>query len=195
MSCRIARSLLPLLPFVASCTSAAAPVAKEPAAASAMIPARLLRCTIGRALNLDPSKRQTIADIRYDGQYQLDLFLPAIAKRTASPPDATEAPEPVDPATRILQDSAGLTREVPPGFDRVVDMWPERVELTRIIREPLTNLVIVSDVDESHGTANIFMTQATDAVTFDMQHVYQGGCVVTQGSAAVAAARSESELR
>jgi hypothetical protein len=153
----------------------------EAPASSAMLPDRLLRCTLGRALNLDPGKTQTVAEIKYEGVHSFSLFLPSVPTRTSEPPDPTLPAEPVNPATRITSDPSGLTKSVPSGFDRVVDYWPERVELTRTVNEPLVNLIVVSDIDVIKGSANLFMTQATDAVTFDLKHVYQGGCSVITG--------------
>ncbi len=183
---------LPLL-LIAACGNSAGinPSKSEAQAPSGMLPDRLLRCTLGRALNLDPSKTQTIAEIKYEGAHSFSLFLPSVPMRTSEPPDPTLPAEPVNPATRITSDPSGLTKSVPPGFDRVVDYWPERVELTRVVSEPLVNLIVVSDIDTKKGSANLFMTQATDAVTFDLKHVYQGGCSVLTGTGARLAARAK----
>lgn len=143
-----------------------------------MLPARTLDCTLGRMTNVDPTREQTEADIVYEGRHRLVLHLPAIPARTAPPPDAIEAPEPVDPRTRIVEDPDGLTARFPRRFDRVVDLWPERVEMTTTIDDPLVNLIIVNPIDAAKGTAMLFMTQATDVATFDLQRVYRGPCTV-----------------
>jgi hypothetical protein len=157
--------------------------AVEPQTADAMLPNRKLDCVLRRATNIDTKKTQTIADVIYEGHHPFSLFLPAIPARTGPPPEAIDAPEPVNPATKILLDPDGLTKNFPNRFDRVVDYWPQRVEMTTTINDPLVNLIIISDFDQTSGTANLFMTQATDVATFDMQHIYQGICKVTVGKA------------
>jgi hypothetical protein len=168
----------------ASATAAATAATTPPPAAPAMLPDRLLTCTLGRATNIDTKKNQTIGEIIYEGSHPFALFLPSVPVRTTPPPDATDPPEPVDPATRIVADPGGLARDVPAGFDRAVDLWPERVELARTVQGPLVNLIIVSDIDVGKATANLFMTQATDVATFNMKGIYQGGCTVVTGPAA-----------
>jgi hypothetical protein len=143
-----------------------------------MLPARTLNCTLGRALNLDSSKRQTLADIRYEGAHSFKLFLPSIPVRQGPAPDPSADPEPIDPATKILDDPAGLAKDMNGTFDRVVDMWPERVEIARAIDPPLTRLIIISDIDTVEGTANLFMAPAADAGSIDLKKVYQGRCAV-----------------
>jgi hypothetical protein len=150
-------------------------------ATAAMLSDRLLSCTLGRALNLDPTRAQTVDEVKYEGRHELSLFLPAIRVRETAPPDPTSPPEPVHPETRIVADPDELTKDVPAGFDRVVDIWPERVELARTISDPLTQLIIITGVDPDAGTANLFMAQATDAATFDLERVYQGKCQIKEG--------------
>ncbi len=177
--------------LVAACgNSGPAAAPRAGAEPSRLLPDRLLQCTLGRALNLDPHKNQSIAEIKYEGSHHFELFLPSVPQRTSEPPDPTLPAEPVHPDTRIVSDPSGLTKSVPAGFDRVVDYWPDRVELTRVISEPLANLIIVSDIDLKNGHANLFMTKATDAVTFDLKNVYQGGCVIVSGSKARIAAHA-----
>lgn len=140
-----------------------------------MLPARKLSCTLGHALNIDPSKNQTVADIRYEGAHAFSLFLPAGQARQVAP-DPSDDPEPVDPATRVLADPDGLARDMAPAFVRVVDMWPHRVEMAGRIGQNLSRLIIVSEIDAQKGTANLFMTRAQDAASLDLTQVYQGGC-------------------
>lgn len=155
--------------------------AEVPSAAAAMLPERTLQCVLGRATNLDATKNQSTDEIVYEGRHAFTLFLPAIPVRTGPPPEAVDPAEPVDPRTRIVADPDGLTRAFPARFDRVVDYWPDRVEMTTVIDNPLVNLIIIHPIDPAKGTATIFMTQATDVATFDMQHIYQGSCSVTIG--------------
>lgn len=152
------------------------------AAAPAMLPDRTLTCTLGRMTNIDATKDQKESDIVYDGAHRFVLFLPAIPVRTTPPPEAIDAPERVDPRTRIVADPDGLTRGFPNRFDRLVDLWPNRVELTTTIDDPLVNLIIVNPIDPAKGTAMVFMTRATDVATFDMTQIYRGPCTVTLGA-------------
>lgn len=170
---QIPRSLVTAA-FLALCATAPAPGAKP-----VLLPDRQLVCTLGRMTNLDPTRQQTNADIVYEGSHRFVLFLPRIAKRTGPPPDATDPPEPVDPRTKILADPDGLASGFPNRFDRVVDLWPERVEMTTAIADPLVNLIVVSEIDQAAGTATLFMTRATDVATFDMSKLYRGTCSVT----------------
>ena len=174
-------TLAALVPNSARADPAAAPD-REPAAASTApaetLPDRLLKCVLGRATNLDPHRVQSRQEVRQVGQYRFGLLLPGIGKRDGPPPDATEPAEPVDPRTRIVLDPQQLTAGVPDRFDRVVDYWPDRVELTTMIAGPLVNVIIVSDIDVQHGTAYLSMTRATDVATLDLQHYYSGLCRV-----------------
>ncbi len=166
--------LLILLP--AFTTSAPAPSGHHVRAA--MLPARTLQCTLGRALNLDPSRHQTLDEIRYEGAHSFTLFLPPAPKHVGPPPDPSADPEPVDPAARIVADPSGLATAIPRKFSRMADLWPARVEIATALEPPLTHIIIISEIDEAKGTANLFMTRAADAASLDLQNVYQGGCTV-----------------
>lgn len=169
---RIACSVLAL----AAC-STWLPVAAE----AAQNPARTLACTLGRATNLDPRKDQSMAEIRYEGSYKFTLFLPA-APIQKQPPMGEDMPiEPVDPATRVIDDPASLRRGVPEGFSRVVDLWPERVELVQPIQPPLVHFIVINQIDADGGTANLFMTTASDIAAMNLQTVYQGPCTIAYG--------------
>jgi hypothetical protein len=157
----------------------ALPQNATPAAKPHMLPERLLRCSLGRVTNFDPAARQTYADLRFEGSHRFELALPAVPVRTGPPPEAPLPPEPVDPHTRILADPDNLTRGAPPRFDRVVDYWPDRVELTTVISDPLNNLIIITPIDPARGTARLMMTHATDISSLDFAHLYQGDCTVT----------------
>jgi len=145
-----------------------------------MLPDRLLQCTIGRMTNVDTKKEQTKADIIFEGSHRFDLFLPGIPARTAPPPDAIEPPEPVDPRTQVRADPDGLRAGVPEGFTRVVDYWPDRVELVTAMTDPLVHLIVIHPIDAAAKAANIFMTFATDLATYDMKRVYSGDCTIVE---------------
>lgn len=143
-----------------------------------MIPARTIQCTVGRMTNFDPHREQRTDEIVYEGKHPLTLYLAAAPKRTSPPPDATEAPDPVDPRTRIAADPDGLTAAFPKRFDRVVDLWPDRVELSTNIDTPRVNVIVVSNIDAAANTARVFMAQATDVATYDLDNLYGGACRV-----------------
>jgi len=146
-----------------------------------MLPARTLHCTLARALNLDPSRAQSRDEIQYEGSFPFSLHLPSIPKRQTPPPDPTSAPEPVDPATAIINDPAGLAKDGKRAFDRVIDLWPVRVEMARSISPALSRIIIISDIDTSAGSANLFMAPAADAASMDMNKVYLGSCRIVGG--------------
>jgi len=143
-----------------------------------MLPDRTLECTLSRALNLDPTRNQSRDEIQYEGSYPFSLRLPAIPKRQTPPPDPTLPPEPVHPATGIVSDPLGLATDTAKAFDRVIDMWPFRVEMARAIDPTLSRIIIVSDIDPENGTANLFMARAADAASMDMNNIFIGGCMV-----------------
>lgn len=169
--------LIPLL-VVTSHGNSSSAMAGEAKTMAEMLPARSLDCTLGRALNLDPTRNQTLDEIRHEGAHPFSLHLPSISKRLLPPPDPDQDPEPVDPATRITADPSGLANDRTTAFSRIVDMWPERVEIARPINLSLTRVIIVSNIDTQKGTANLFMARAADAASMDMNKVYQGSCRV-----------------
>lgn len=147
------------------------------ATGAAMLPARLLRCRLGRITNFTPSREQDPSEFVYDGEHAFALFLPSIAVRTKEPPRSTLPPEPVDPRTRIVADPDGISAgaAVKP-FERVVDYWPDRVEMTTALEGGVVNLIILQKSQRKPGVVDMFMTRATDAVTWDQQHLYSGQC-------------------
>lgn len=147
------------------------------------LPARTLECDLGRITNFDPAKNQSVSDYKYEGRYYLKIFLPPNAVSTAPPPEATQPPEPVDPRTRVISDPSGLLKESVSGFDRVVDLWPQRVEMTAPISNIAVNLIVIDQIDERRKTAGLFLTKANDAVTFDHDNLYSGMCRVLLESA------------
>lgn len=177
-------------------SAAAAEVTSEPSGSNlasaqpaggkvAINPARLLDCNLGRITNFDPNQVQGPADYKFEGRHAFRLFLAAAPVRTTPPPSALKEPEPVDPRTRILADPDNLSRGASASpFYRVVDMWPERVEMVTPIADTASNLVILSDYDRGNQTVNLFMTAAQDGMTFDQEHLYAGRCRVKSGQEA-----------
>jgi hypothetical protein len=163
-------------------TAALASVGSD--APGSRLPDRTLDCVLGRATNIDPSKTQTTADIIYEGRHRFKLRLPPVLKHVGPPPDPTDDPEPVDIRTRVLADPDGLMRNAAPNFQRVVDLWPDRVEMIATTPEvsangmPLLRLIVINPIDEPRGAASLFMTTAADAGSIDMGSVYQGSCKV-----------------
>jgi hypothetical protein len=156
-----------------------APATAAPTTHAPKLPARLLVCSLGHATNFDPAKQQTLDDITYDVYHRLSLFLPKIRQRTSEPPDATEVAEKVDPKTRVIEDPDGIFAEAAGPFERVVDLWPERVELTRQTPTGMYKTFLVSDYDPANGTARMFLGTASDITTYDLKRIYMGECKVT----------------
>jgi len=146
------------------------------AAQAARLPDRVLTCAIRHITNFDPAKQQTAQELQADAVHHFILRLPAIAPRTKAPPEAFEKPEPVDSRTRIVADPDGIAPQPLRRFDRVVDYWPERVELASTIKGNLLNVIVISAVDPVGKTANMFMTRASELTHFDARHIYQGSC-------------------
>jgi hypothetical protein len=155
---------------------AALPLLAAAAPGPERIPARTLQCTLGRMTNFDPHREQRADEIVYVGKHPFTLLIAAAPKRTTPPPEASDAPEPVNPSTRIVADPDGLTAKYPKRFDRIVDLWPDRVELSTNIDAPSVNVILVSNVDLAAGTARIFMAEAQDVATYDLAHLYGGDC-------------------
>jgi hypothetical protein len=152
----------------------AAVATKAPAG---MLPSRRLQCRLGRITNFDPSHEQKPSDFTYDGAHAFALFLPAIPVRTTEPPRSTLPPEPVDPRTRILADPDGIAAgAADKPFERVVDYWPDRVEMTTALGGGKVNMIILQPTAGVPGSMDLFMTRAMDAVTWDQAHLYSGRC-------------------
>lgn len=148
--------------------------------AAGMVPARLVNCTLGHVLNIDPAKEQSLADLKFDGAHRFSLLLPPVPQDHGPPPEPSADPEPVDPAVRVTEDPDGIAKGMLHPFYRVADRWPERVELVgRIAGETVVRFLVISEIDPAKGTANLFTTKARDAGSLDLQNVYQGGCKVT----------------
>ena len=186
------RSGVAFAPVVAAVALAlAAPAAAADsghAAAPAMQPDRLLTCQIGHVINFDKSHEQSAAELRYDGFHEFALFLPAIPVQTGRPPDAIDEAPPVDPRTRIVRDPDHISAQPNEHFGRIIDWWPDRVELSTAIDGPLLNAIVLRPIDSEHGTANMFMMRASELTQWQEDHIYQGLCHVVTGPAAIAAA-------
>lgn len=161
---------------IAGCGAAAVPDA------ATKIPSRTFRCKLGHALNLDPAKEQRMDEIRYEGSHEFAVFIPAAISRGKPALDSADPTSAADPATRVLADPSGLRRGVPAGFARIVDLWPERVELTQTIERPLVHFMVINQIDETTRTANLFMTTATDVASMNLKTVYQGRCHYALGA-------------
>lgn len=147
-------------------------------AGPAMLPDRLLTCTLGHATNIDATRDQRADEIVYDSHHAFSLFLPAIPVRTAPPPDATEPAEPVDKKTAIVADPDGIAANLAGPVNRIVDLWPDRVELVLPMTTRQSKLLIINGFDPATNTVNLFMTDAKDLATFDMERIYSGPCTV-----------------
>jgi len=172
--------LVPALTLLVGCAASTQAAVPAPDAVP-MLPGRTLNCTLGHALNLDPSINQTIADIQYEGAYPFSLYLPPAPEHQGLPPEPTDDPLPVNPSTRVLSDPQGIAADMRMPFYRVIDLWPQRVEMIGLIDPPLGRLIILSEIDPANGTANLFTTRAADAGSMDIENVYQGGCTIVNG--------------
>ena len=159
--------------------AAPAPAQPSPSQPSTRLPARLVTCLLGHATNFNPERQQKLGDITFDTHHRLTLFLPGISARTTPPPDAIEPAETVDPDTRLIEDPDGLSSDAPGPFNRVVDVWPERVELAKTTETGAYKAFLVSNYDATRGTARMFIGTATDLVTYDLKRIYMGDCIVT----------------
>lgn len=129
-------------------------------------PARMLRCTLAKATNIDLSRDQHAADIQYAGSYPLTISLPA-AK------DAQKI------RYRVLSDPTPLFASHS-DFERVADRWPQRVELAVGTAEGF-NFAVLSEIDAAAGKARIFVGRGSDAANLDPTFVYGGSCALAPG--------------
>jgi len=149
-----------------------------PTRAANRLPDRMLTCSIRHITNFNPEKSQTAAELKFDSVHPFTLFLPGIVKRTTPPPEPFEKADPVDSRTRIIADPGKIAPQPRHRFERVVDMWPDRVELSSVISGKLLNVIVIHPIDMASGTANMFTTRATELTHFDAHHIYQGECKV-----------------
>lgn len=175
-----------LLAAIFGCSPALSPLRAAPRhgtgaakpTTAARLPERQLTCSIRHITNFDPEKLQTAAELQYDAVHPLTLVLPGIPVRTTPPPEPQDDPEPVDPRTRIVEDPGQIAPTKNGTFDRVIDYWPERTELSAVIDGALLNVIVINNYDPATQTANFFMTRATELTRYQREHVYQGACKV-----------------
>ena len=153
-------------------------VSHAQAAPAPLLPERVLTCRMGHVTNFDAHREQTAAELTYDGFHAFALRLGVTPLRAGPPPDATEAPTPIAPRTRILADPDRIAPQVSPRFERVVDQWPQRVELSAPIAGRVKNALVITGYDPARGTANLFMMRAAELTQFDPHQMYQGTCTV-----------------
>jgi hypothetical protein len=165
--------------------AASVPAKAAPAVAGGgMLPERMLECRLSRITNFNPAREQAPSELTYEGDHRFALFLPSIPVRTTEPPRSTLPPEPVDPRTRIVADPDGISAGAAARpFERVVDYWPERVEMTTPIGNGSVNLIILQRSQAKPGLVDLFMTRATDAVSWDEKHIYSGHCKPNENGA------------
>ncbi|MFM9976640.1 MAG: hypothetical protein ACKVOP_01150 [Sphingomonadaceae bacterium] len=161
-----------------SASAAGAGAPERPQAA--MLPDRTLTCIVGRSIGVDQNKWQTTKDVKSEGQHRIVLRLPARPAHVGDLPDPTDVPEPIDPETKIVSDPDGITANVAKTFSRVVDLWPQRVEIIAAIRDSAwQHVMIVDPIDPKTGRAHLFMAPVKDAATMDLQRIYQGSCKIS----------------
>ncbi len=176
---------------IAGAARAETPPSAWTAPAPKMLPDRLLTCSIGHVTNFDPRKEQTPEQLKFDAMHEFNVFLPAIPVFTGIPPDAAQEAPPVDPRTRILADPDHISGQPSQQFGRIIDLWPERVEMSSIIEGSLLNLIVINPIDLDHGTASLFMLRAIDLEHYQADHIYQGTCHFLVGEAARSAVNAK----
>ncbi|KUR70319.1 hypothetical protein AQZ52_15845 [Novosphingobium fuchskuhlense] len=144
-----------------------------------LLPARTLTCDLGHTTNVDTSREQLAKELVFDSYHKLSLFLPPIPVRTTEPPDpAFPVTEKVDKRTRIIADPDKITADMVGPFQRVVDMWPERVEMTAPVGGYKVKVLVITNYDEAAHRAQLFMTNAADLASWDKDKIYAGYCDV-----------------
>ena len=151
----------------------------------ALLPARTLSCNVGHPTNLDFTRDQTADELKIESHHPISLLLPPIPVRTSEPVDPAYAAEPVDKRTRITLDPDKITADIIAPFNRVVDLWPARVEMTAPVSARKVKVLIITDYDDVTHKAQLFMTNASDMLTWDRDTIFVGDCDV-----AIAPARS-----
>lgn len=173
-----AASFLAIL-FALGATGTGTAATLDEGGAREIVPARDLSCQLSRATNIDPAIVQTTDQIVYEGHYRFGLHLPATPKWQGPLPEPSDDPLPVNPATKVTSDPDGLTADTTAKFDRVVDVWPDRVELIKHMAPPWGKLIIISDITPDRTAARISITNAADAATLDIHRMYLGVCKIT----------------
>ncbi len=164
-----------LVAIAAVGAAALQPVDAKP---KAMLPDRTLTCRMGHATDVVIEKRQTMEEMTFDSWHQFVLHLPSIPVRTTPPPEAYLPPEKIAPGTRIVADPDGIAADVPK-FYRVLDIWPQRVEILTWLSPTLLHLMIVDPIDPEKNTARLFMTYSNREMSYDPTRIYIGDCTVT----------------
>lgn len=152
------------------------PLALSAAPAPTELPGRALSCTMRRVTNFDPSRTQTAAELVLAGESALDLYIGPGPVRTNLPPEPFEPQEPPPPGTRVLRDTGKLLAGVPARFTRVVDRWPDRVEIATDLSDSRFSLMIVAPIDPVAGTATLLVTYVDITMTYDAGRVWLGDC-------------------
>ncbi len=158
--------------------SPASPAAAASAAAP-MHPDRLLRCDMRRVTNVDTGKVQDYSELKFEGSHPLVLHLGPIVVRTGLPPEAFETPESTSALTRIESDPDNLLADVPKQFSRVVDRWPERVEIATDVDGKQIHVMIVTPLDAAQQKFRLFMTFSSYSLGYNLARVYLGDCSAT----------------
>lgn len=167
-----AGALPPALLTLAMLTLAAAP--------PPTLPGRQLSCTMHRVTNFVQDRDQTRADLALEGEAALDLYIGPGPVRTGLPPEPDQPPEPTPPGTRVLRDTGGLLAGVPPTFSRVVDRWPQRVEIATDLPDDQFSLMILAPIDPVAGTATMLVTYVNMTLSYDPKRVWFGDCTIRQ---------------
>lgn len=162
------------LPTLALLTLAGAP---PPAP---ILPGRQLSCTMHRVTNFVQDRDQSRADLALEGESALDLYIGPGPVRTGLPPEPDQPPEPTPPGTRVLRDTGGLLTGVPPTFSRVVDRWPQRVEIATDLPDDQFSLMILAPIDPVAGTATMLVTYVNMTLSYDPKRVWFGDCTIRQ---------------
>lgn len=159
--------------------TAAAPAPATTAAASArapMHPDRLLRCDMRRVTNVDTGRLQDYSELKFEGSHPLVLHLGPVIVRSGTPPEAFEAPESTSELTRVEADPDDLLADVPSKFSRVVDRWPERVEIATDVDGKQVHVMIVTPLDVTQQKFRLFMTFSSYSLGYNLGYVYLGDC-------------------
>lgn len=189
-------SAIALLGTCAGTAQASAETDYEKGEVPGALPDRWVDCTVGHVINFDPRREQTADELRFDSQHRFAFFLAHGKRMVGAPPETWDVAPKVDPRTRIVADPDGVSGQQTPGFGRLVDKWPYRVELsTPIDDKGLLSAIALHPIDEAAGTAWVLMLRASELTHFDAAHIYQGSCRVLTGKAAVAAARQAAVSR
>ncbi|KPF78542.1 hypothetical protein IP88_03345 [alpha proteobacterium AAP81b] len=170
--------------LVAAAPPAPSPTPASPAPPPAIHPDRTLTCDMRRVTNADLSRVQPAEELLYEGNSRLVLHLGAVAVHSGPPPETFETPEATAPTTRVTADDGGILAGVPQKFTRVVDRWPDRVEIATEIDDQVINVMVLNPIDVAANRARLFMTFSNYQFGYDPKRIYIGECTVAIGAAA-----------